>query len=175
MVNLTFDVNHDFRGNFIVNKPLINPFIDFIQMVEDGMKGNGDRSRFIENGNTHTSSDAKEYDNSGIEGKSEHTIDVDWFTASKGHKSSIPSWGTTTKDIKGVLKIIQHIQKVKKEFNEMIGEDTEEDSSSESNPVNVPDSIPYYYRKKDFPHYEKDSVEKQSVETGEWGKKRAVE
>ena len=134
-------MNHDFRGNFIVNKPLTNPIVDFIQMVEDGMKGNGDRSRFIENGNTHTSSDAKEYDNSGIEGKSEHTIDVDWFTASKGHKSSIPSWGTTTKDIKGVLKIIQHIQKVKKEFNEMIGEDTEEESSSESNSAHTPDSI----------------------------------
>lgn len=126
-------MNHDFRGNFVVNKPLTNPFIDFLQRLEDGMKGNGDRSRFIENGNTLTSSDAKEYDNSGIEAKSEHTIDVDWFTASKGHKSSIPSWGTTTKDIKGVLKIIQHIQKVKKEFNEMIGEDTEEESSSESN------------------------------------------
>jgi hypothetical protein len=41
--------------------------------------------------------------------------------------------------------------------------------------VNVPDSIPYCYRKKDFSHYEKDSVEKQSVETGKCGKKRAIE
>lgn len=138
-VDLTFNVNHDFRGNHVMN-PSRNPESgsansvgEFFRSIDNALKGNGDRMRLIKNGNTHTSSDAMEYNNSGIEGKSEHTINVDWFTATKAHQKTIPTWTNSGEYAQNIGEIINNFVSIYSEIMDMNeGEETTEQEKQNS-------------------------------------------
>lgn len=78
-------------------------------------------------------------------------------------------------DIQGdLLDAIHEIRDAIKTEKLNSGSSTGQGDTPSSTDIKEMDSIPYFYRKKDFPNQAVDSVEMKSTKTGEFGPKKTA-
>jgi len=105
---------------------------DFGNKLDKLVRGSGDHSGFIKKGSELQSSQAEKSDQAAIKANSEGSIDVDWFTASKGGPSKLPTWSTRTEQVQNILEGVQKAQEAYEEYKGVMAPSNNNNQNSQA-------------------------------------------